>query len=101
MLDTLTLAEATRLCGWTRPNTFRERFFTTDVQRDRLVVGIDGRGRLLLDADRVRELVRILERERAGRGNWRPLNLGPHAKRATTESDGKPRGRQENDKRRK
>ena len=86
--ETFTLAEATRFCGWSRPNTFRERFLVTQQDRDRLIAGLDARGRLLLHGDEVRELTRALERERAARGNWRPLNLGPHARRAESESDG-------------
>lgn len=67
------------MCGWSRPNTFRERFLTTQDDRERLVIDLDVRGRLLLDADRVREIVKEVESERASRGNWRPLNLGRYA----------------------
>ena len=83
----ITLAEAARRCGWSRPNTFREHFLGTNESRDRLVVGVDAKGRLLLDEGTVRELVQVLEHERKARGNWRPRNLGRYARRADSDAD--------------
>ena len=79
-MRTYTLKEAARICGYKRPNTFREKFLTTESCGE-LVAGIDAAGRLQLHAERVEELAKQLEYERAARGNWRPRNLGNYAKK--------------------
>ena len=78
---TYTITEAANVCGFDRRNTFRERFLSTPKGRNSLVVGVSARGALQLHAGRVDELARMLDEERRQRGNWRPRNLGAHARR--------------------
>jgi hypothetical protein len=72
--------EAAELCGYVRPNTFREKFLSTPEAREKFGVHYDARGRLMVDRRAVQSLRKRLESERAERGNWRPANLGDWAR---------------------
>lgn len=77
---TYTIREAAARCGYTRPNTFREKFLRTQEERDNLGARYDHKGRLILDRNAVEALASRLDKEREERGNWRLLNLGEWAR---------------------
>lgn len=85
-LKKVTVAEATTLCGWRRPNTFRERALRTADDRERFALEYDAAGRAVVDAAEVSVFVEALAAERARRGNWRVKNLGAHARPRTRKS---------------
>jgi hypothetical protein len=72
--------EAAELCGYTRPNSFREKFLSTPTDRQRLGAHYDARGRLMVDRQAVQSLRKHLASERAEGGNWRQANLGAWAR---------------------
>lgn len=85
-LEKVTVAEAATLCGWRRPNTFRERALRTAADRERFALEYDAAGRAVVDAVEVSVFVEALAAERARRGNWRVKNLGAHARPRTRKS---------------
>lgn len=78
---TYTIHEAAERCGFSRPNTFREKFLDSPEARAAFGAEYDSKGRLVVDRNAVEELVTELEEERKRRGNWRVKNLGEHAVR--------------------
>ena len=75
------IAEAARRCGWTRANTFRERFLETEEDATAMGLIYDPDGRALVDAAAVAIAVGKVEKQRADRNpGWRIKNLGVHAR---------------------
>lgn len=77
---TYTIREAAAQCGFSRANTFREKFLRTPEEREAFGAHYDERGRLVLDRSAVEAAGRRVRAEREKRGNWRARNLGDYAR---------------------
>jgi len=76
--DLITIAEAARICGWKRANTFREKFLATVDDATAMGLCYDAEGRALVPVDAVAAKAQAEVATRAARGNWRLSNLKKH-----------------------
>jgi hypothetical protein len=76
----ITIAEAARICGWKRANTFREKFLATVDDATAMGLYYDAEGRALVPVDAVAAAAETEAAVRAARGNWRLKNLKAYAR---------------------
>ena len=76
--DLITIAEAARICGWKRANTFREKFLVTEDDAIAMGLCYDADGRALVPVNAVAAAAEKEVAVRAARGNWRLANLKAH-----------------------